>query len=266
MMAPGQEAIARAFNHCWHQSTFPMRAAGQQVMDPVKLPEDDEEFHDAPEVAHAEHLAADGREHAFYHSDDEHVAFHDAAEDACHLEGGGTSARVREEAASDDDKIEVIRSTPVGSQPNGGAASGRSVLTDSDAVADGFLNSPDQRVGAAAAHGSDDGPASDQFRPYADQQPEVGRLEEVDEEAAEALTPEEAQVQHTVADQCYLRSWGAVSILMMTSFMPWIAKGQRIACHQTRCDTARGPPAQLEDQCQKNRSAAVRHVWKLQKP
>ena len=61
-------------------------------MEPVHLPEDDEEFHDAPEAAHAAHLAANGDQHATQHSDDELDAFHDAIEDASHTDHGANTS------------------------------------------------------------------------------------------------------------------------------------------------------------------------------
>ena len=73
---------------------------------------------------------------------------------------------------------------------------------DADADADSFIGSSELRHGAASAQASAESPAGEQFRPYADQQGELGRIGEEEDAEAEALTPEDTQVQHCHVSVC----------------------------------------------------------------
>jgi len=80
---------------------------------------------------------------------------------------------------------------------------------DSDADADGFVSGSDRYDGAAAAHAPGSFPADDQFRPYADQQPEAGQVAADEDAEAEALTPEEVQVTQRCSGGSFLKAAAA---------------------------------------------------------
>ena len=166
-------------------------------MEPVHLPEDDEEFHDAPEASHPAHPVPNGDHHAAQHSDDELDAFHDAIEDASHTDSGADTSHSSAQPTHDTSWGQPLQGNS--RDVNQSSVSASSIVEepfDSDADADGFISGSHHRDSAATAHASDSFPADDQFRPYADQQPEVGRIAEDEAAEAEALTPEETQVTH----------------------------------------------------------------------
>ncbi len=177
-------------------------------MEPVHLPEDDEEFHDAPEAAQAAHPATNGDQQATQHSDDEQDAFHDAIEDASHGDHGANPLHSPAQPTHDTTGAQSVQGhSRDNKQPTVSATSIVEEPFDSDADADGFVSSSDRRDGAAAAHEPDSSfPADDQFRPYADQQPVAGQVADDEEAEAEALTPEEAQVtRRRSAVRLYMR-------------------------------------------------------------
>ena len=165
-------------------------------------PKDDEEFHDAPEAAHAAHPATNGDQHAAQHSDDELDAFHDAIEDASHADHGASARHPSSQSAHDSSwgQSNLGHARDV----NQSSVSATSIVEepfDSDTDADGFVSSSHHRDRAAAAQTSNRSPADEQFRPYADPQPEVGRIGDDEDAETEALTPEE-QVLHRCSGVC----------------------------------------------------------------
>ena len=172
-------------------------------MEPVHLPEDDEEYHDAPEAAHSPHTAPDVEQHAAQHSDDDQDAFHDATEEDNHAEGGVPALHPQAQPAHDANGGPPAQSQPWSvHEPFNSGSSTREDPTGSHVDADGFHSSPDHRFGADSARAAGSAAPGEQFRPYADQQTEVGRVAEDEDADAEALSTEEAQVQPCCASFC----------------------------------------------------------------
>ena len=264
MMAPEKALRSRNRAAFSQFRTALMTAAARPIMAPVHMPEDDEEYHDAPEAAHAEHAAPDDAEVAADHSDDEHDAYHDAAEDASHPEGGATAAHAVAEPASG--AYGDSGPSLFGSRFGGGAAGiGREFPDSNPDDADGFPTSPDKRLGGAAAHASNVSPAGDQFRPYADQQPEVGRIDEGAQTATEALTPEEAQVlragpsalsgeELTHVCQSCVSAWHPVAVFDRSEK----PRSNRNACYYA--------DQVYREEHHHSPCCCVRHVWTRQRP